>query len=99
MTRRAAMPRRQRRSSRRHGDDASDILQHDRVGSLLLGAEQAMNDRRPAVDFALYQTGELGRAQGPGLDCIPLDLLLDLRAVEGPDNLAVEALDDWRCKP
>src|SRR5262245_34513818 len=65
----------------------------------LLRTDQARDQRRPAVDLALHEAGDLGRAHGSRLDRVLLDVALHLRPLQGIDDLAVRALDDLRSKP
>src|SRR5262245_62716989 len=67
--------------------------------SALPRADQSRDHRRPALDLALHEAGDLGRTHGPHFDRVLFDLALDLRPLQGVDDLAVGALDDVGRKP
>src|SRR5262249_37302366 len=72
---------------------------YDSLPSALLRADQSRDHRRPAVDLALHETGDLGRIHGSHFDRVLLDLALHLRPLQGLDDLAVGALHDVERKP
>src|SRR5262245_3608993 len=72
---------------------------YDSPASALLRTDQSDDHRRPAVDLALHEAGDLGWTHGSHFDRVLLDLALHLRPLQGLDNLAVGARDDVGSKP
>src|SRR5215470_18939187 len=60
----------------------------------LVRAKQAPDHRRPAVDLALHEAGQLGRTHRFGFDSVLLDMAFELRLLQCIDDLAVDALDN-----
>src|SRR5262245_16434664 len=72
---------------------------YDSPASVLLRTDQSGDHRRPPVDLALHEAGDLVWAHGCHFDRVLLDLTLHLLPLQGLDNLAVGARDNVGRKP